>query len=140
MIPIIPTMDHTQLAQVTRMFAAIRQACGDLTHYYSNLQPRSYNVNVSAEIYFPFPTTVNNISFKYTSYLKQLVLTAETITGSQKFIVKFVQQYNSKAHMLCAEAGGSPALLGIEDNVIFGWKMVVMEAVEGNILIPNITV
>ncbi|CAH1759965.1 11539_t:CDS:2 [Entrophospora sp. SA101] len=93
MIPIVPTVDYTQLTQIARIFTALRKSFRSLVDYCAKLQPNSYDITSDTKIYFPFPTTFNDVSFTYTLYIKPLVLAAEA--KNQKIIVKFVQQYNA---------------------------------------------
>nr|CAG8483592.1 5462_t:CDS:2 [Entrophospora candida] len=127
MIPIVPTVDYTQLTQIARIFTALRKSFRSLVDYCAKLQPNSYDTISDTKIYFPFPTTFNDVSFTYTLYIKPLVLAAEA--KNQKIIVKFVQRYNADAHNLCARENKSPNLLEVQDNVIFGWKIIIMESV-----------
>ncbi|CAG8636381.1 5837_t:CDS:2 [Funneliformis mosseae] len=130
MIPIVPTVDYTQLTQIARIFTALRKSFRSLVDYCAKLQPNSYDITSDTKIYFPFPTTFNDVSFTYTLYIKPLILAAKA--KNQKIIVKFVQRYNVDAHNLCARENGSPNLLEVQDNVIFGWKIIIMESVNGN--------
>ena len=51
--------------------------------------------------------------------------------GDTPLVVKFTQRYNADAHRLCANNGFAPKLLYIGENKVRGWKIIVMEHIDG---------
>jgi hypothetical protein len=54
----------------------------------------------------------------------------ESEDEERKVVVKFVRQYSIKMHRACANAGIAPALL-FDQEAGYGWKMIVMEYLDG---------
>ncbi|CAG8679173.1 403_t:CDS:1, partial [Paraglomus brasilianum] len=73
------------------------------------------------------------VQFNYESCLtgdqEKLVFKAKA--GDTPLVVKFTQRYNADAHRLCANNGFAPKLLYIGENEVRGWKIIVMEHIDG---------
>ncbi|CAG8672055.1 720_t:CDS:1, partial [Paraglomus brasilianum] len=79
------------------------------------------------------------VQFNYESWLTddQEKLVFQAKAGDTLLVVKFTQRYNADTHCLCANSGLAPKLLYISENEIRGWKMIVMEYIDGLTLYIN---
>ncbi len=124
---------------LARTFCALKKALDALDIYYQSLPQTELQ-----QMKFPYITSFKvlngtEIQFKY---LKQLYETkllflveqcndnnADYTFFPQRLLVKFVRQYGIEAHQTCADLGIAPKLFGYE-NVLGGWKIIVMEFLE----------
>lgn len=138
-----PWLDE-RVTVVSSIFTALRHAFVNLDTFYTALP---YNTEPSAQpTLFPrisaFTSPAGQTRFEY---LEQLGGNLEavfkcTTLGDKKehIVVKFVRQYNLRAHQILAEANLAPKLLFADDltgpPTAGGMWMVVMEYVDGRTL------
>ena len=137
--------DDRQRNLLAGFVRALRNAFEELKRFYESSarpipDPCGYRSNRYASINRPFPykdfyTKERPINFKYVSRLMQgaLIFLAEHTepkANANPIVVKFTRTYSEDVHELLARAGFAPELFAVED-LVGGWKMVVMEYLSG---------
>jgi serine/threonine protein kinase len=140
-------LNESQIADVAKVFWALRTSLGKLKSYYEGVNPT--DDLPAASRYFPSITAYYDgnelVEFDYIGFLEDgpdcITLHAQTRTMSQDIVVKFVDRYGEKAHRLLADADLAPKLLYCgsphlkDDQPTYqSISMVVMEYVDGDTL------
>jgi len=107
---------------------------------------RSHEDAKSIDRYFPYKNSYMDeegieCAFKYKSRLRQgaLIFIAEHTepeASANPIVVKFTRTYSKVVHDLLASKGFAPELLAVED-LVGGWKMVVMEYLSGWVMLQE---
>jgi len=107
---------------------------------------RSHKDAESIDRCFPYKNSYTDkegieCAFKYKSRLRQgaLVFIAERTepeANANPIVVKFTRTYSKVVHNLLAGKGFAPELLAVED-LVGGWKMVVMEYLSGWVMLQE---
>ena len=97
------------MIKLVRTFKALKRALHEMKAYYLEHKKCLSPVEM-AQLEFPEHHTFTNIAqmvqkLRYTKKLKDNVFHAVIEDGGQSIIVKFVQQYSTEAHKLCADTG-----------------------------------
>ncbi len=132
MIPLVQFHHQSNFKKVARLLESLHLAFGRLKEFYKNLSP----YDSDNQRFYPFLheyTKENNvITFIYNDSLaNDKLIWKATTSDKRQIVVKLTQQYNEKAHELCASKRLAPKLLYAGNKVINGWWIIVMEYIQG---------
>ena len=146
--------DDHQRNLLASFVRALRNAFEGLREFYSSPSSpipdphgyRSHKHAKSIDRHFPYKNSYTDkegihCAFKYNSRLVQghgtLIFLAEHTepeADTKPIVVKFTRTYSKVVHDLLAGNGFAPELLAVED-LVGGWKMVVMEHLSGWVML-----
>ena len=120
--------DKPSVVRLARMFKALKLGLEDLKTYYSfQLNNES---NEASLLKFPFSCDCNGLEFSYIKRIHKEVYLAHAKVENKAVVVKFVEQYGTEAHKLCAEYGYAPNLIAGPVKVTSRYSIIVMEYLE----------
>ena len=124
--------DYKANTRLARTLKALKNALHRLQAHYRNLNTQLSAEEVDQLKYPMFHSYTNadgnTVDFVYTGKIKDNVFRAISKNPSRRLIVKFVIEYGTDAHKLCAEKGYAPILFDVK-QVTTDYSMVVMEEV-----------